>query len=1097
MEKQTRAQIQVLISIFIAAFLFVSNAKAGEPGYVSLGKFKNDKGEMIEAGYKPTPKAKLVTYRPSKMLSQGAALRNQIRAQCTKSGSAVVNFALKQYPVESTTFNIAVGLAAGEQLKEDPAYARHFIEQSYLDPMGHVSFMGFMLGNRAAATLFSMTGLSYDPCRILKRNPLSPVEAFEQRQFQKYMHFVQGPVGLAAGMLLSDMGHQILTDPNIRLCARFQIGAVKGKSAREKAVHACDEAYTSWVLEGGEKIKELIPDMINMGAVVTAMSLGNIAGSKLVKPTASMAGTLAKKGAMKVVDEATLRFSVVQNARYWIWEGLDMTVSIGSKIPTPATRFGAFVRFAATNVASIYVFNWLNEKFSPIFKKPISVFMQGADIESTLKSLDEEIARTRSNGWVYTVKKKPDYCDPKALESIMTAQAAAGGVPFIPQECYKTSEKPEELIARLGKQEKKWRDFIMTDTMVAANNWTDYVLKFANIYTDARKFYFDILKRVWTIRNRPNEPDELKQFLPLGGMDVNLSEWPTRKACDLPEENRLLLTLAVEEINKQIVDSQKPTIKVPTWSWKPQWNWKKGNLLPRVSVIEYKNDGRLNNPLSVDRLVTVKDLVDLKEGFKALVCSYKLENIARDLKKSEKVATAQEIERLRWKRYFNSLRLLYLNLNAYPHFDRIAKESDPNDEAYEELSTTNIYMRVNIILASQKYGGPEPMNPGVGYVKSRRYDPTDIVQSMKNEHPMMVGSIDTAHMPEYLLASMVCGPEASKSIAKKAHWSVEFRPPRVIPYLGTSICGMEYDPKTKLGATKRFIIGRPDFHFVGAEPAHYDAHMSEWMIKGKKYTGLLEILKAHASPSIVGGANESNIVQWWSKYVGSQAEPLFKSFRAEFVREVLNKKFFTAIQNTSRSSDRHWIVANSKGMAKGIDAAMKEQLNEHLALIDPIIRAKKLGPEDEAKYQAIYTAIQTHLKIGLMMLAPPSKFLKPAIGEYVKAPDVDFDPNKWAEGEWSLWKAHPKDEIAAAIPKITGPMDEVSVNAFKLNQIDLRHAILNLQEFAKAKAQEQGAQAATTLNPIIDAIVNNLGTMVTDIDSYHGFLVSVRLEVAD
>jgi hypothetical protein len=514
-------------------------------------------------------------------------------------------------------------------------------------------------------------------------------------------------------------------------------------------------------------------------------------------------------------------------------------------------------------------------------------------------------------------------------------------------------------------------------------------------------------------------------------------------------------------------------------------------------LVETKGDGRLNNPLSVDRLVAVKDLVELKEGFKALVCNYKLENISRDLKKDEKLATAPEIEKLRWQRYFNSLRLLFLNLNAYPHFDRIAKESDPNDEGYEELAATNVYMRVNMILSSQKNGGPEPMRPGVGYVKSRRYDPTDIVQSMKNDHPKMLHAIDTAHMPEYLLASMLCGPSAQNSITRKAHWSVEFAPPRVVPDLGVDICSLQYNPQTKSGATKRFMIGRPDFHFVGAEIPHYDAHLSEWVIKGKKYTGLLEILKDYAHPSIVGGANESNIVQWWAKFVGKQAEPLFKNFRDEFVREVLNKKFFAAVQDTSRSSEHHWLIANSKGLAKGINAAMYEQLNEHLAMIDPIIRAKKLSPEDEAKYKAIYDAIQTHFKIGLMMISPPAKFLKPAMTAYAIAPDVDFDPNKWAEGEWSLWKAHPKNEITAEIPKVSGPMDELSVNVFKLNGIDLRHALLNLQEFAKAKASEEGPRASATVNPIVDAIVANLGTMVTDIDSYHGFLVSVRLEVAD
>ena len=76
-------------------------------------------------------------------------------------------------------------------------------------------------------------------------------------------------------------------------------------------------------------------------------------------------------------------------------------------------------------------------------------------------------------------------------------------------------------------------------------------------------------------------------------------------------------------------------------------------------------------------------------------------------------------------------------------------------------------------------------------------------------------------------------------------------------------------------------------------------------------------------------------------------------------------------------------------------------------------------------------------------------------------------------------------------------MDEMASTVFNLNQIDLRHALLKLQGFAKAKGMEQGPRAAATVNPIVDAIIGNLGAMVTDIDSYHGFLVSVRLEVTD
>jgi hypothetical protein len=1050
---------------------------------VAIARFQDKSGNWVNAVYKTTPKDKLAQYRPSLLFDQGKAYRTSLRRQCGAGGNPVLAFA-KSFPIESSTFNFAVGLSAGDQAKSDPAHMRHYVEQSYLDPFAHVSFAGFMLGNRAAANFFSMTALVHDPCRIIKRDPLAPLEKLEEKEFQSYMKLLAGPVAMSVGLIVSDELHQILTDPNIRKCGALQIGAVHGEKNVGEAKKACDEAYQNWVLDYPLKIRALVPDMVSMGLVSGIMTAGGalakFAKGKVVSPIA--AAGAKKIGA--VVDEAALRVTWIATTRTLVVDGATVAMGVGRWF-SPAGR-------VAYTVGTTVVFLKLNDIFAEPVKKGFETFVQGSDILKSTSVLESELKRVRANKWVFTPNPNSGDCDSGAI----AIAADPSGNTYKPSDCTDT-QTPLALIKQLGVQQKKWRDFIMGDTSAAASNWQDYVVSFANLYSDTRKFYSDILRRIWGSRTQGGD-DFLNRKVPLWGVPVS-PDWKSGNICDIPADTTgQLFAYAALEVQKQLEEEQRNSIELV--SMKPTMGWDGKMIHPNLNVKILKHPRfAIGTPDHYD----VAQLEMMKEGFMAMNCALPLSNVARDLHKDPKLATPGEIEHLRWTRYNKAISALFWELMGNRDMSAHSDGRMPiDDPAYEDVAAGNMYMRVNLIL-----GGPEPMFAGATYVKNTRNDETDINKDLRDLHPMELRGVATKQMPDYLLASMVCGPTAGQAITKTTikgkevkafgqtyqimgqDWSVNFEPPRIVPDLGYDLC------KDRAFA-QGVMLSNSKTPILGAYVPVADPYLTVWNVKGKAYRGLLDVVKSNVSTEIIGAGSTFMFPQWWSTNFGKKAEALFKTFRMRFVHDVIEKTFFPALANPEYSTDKHWLIANSKGLPKGLNNAMLDLVKQHLAMIEPMVIHPGSKAEDVAKFHELSATLQRHLSIGLKMIAPPLKNLKPAIKMYVESPDVEFK-GTWSDEDVSMKQAHPKSEVAAAYqnPAFKGLFDDTSFTAYKLNDMDYLHAVANLNSFAKEQSAVQGT-AKATLDPMIDAITENLKSLVTDLDAYHGFLVSVRLDSA-
>ncbi len=1113
-------QSRVVALILSTLFAFAAPALASAPALVKLAPFKDKAGNTIRMSYTPSTRAQLEAFRPSRLMTEGAAKRQAIVAQCNAHKNPVMKFA-KDYPPEAATFHMAVGASAGQQMVEDPAWARHFYEKSLLDPMSHVSFAGFMLGNRAAANFFQMAGWSHDPCRILKRNAFATLEELEaQKTSQKLFGIVAGPLAMGAGLIVSSEVQAFLSDPNVKLCAAYMIGKAgkpnkvvdllrqvePAKTQQEKmadpakfARDACDHAYDEWVLNGGSKIRDLIPDMISQTGVAAIMGIPGAvkAISALVKNRKKIAIGESVEGAVAGTEmkSSVVRFSYAVAEKTFIFRGFSLLMKVGQLIPSPVTR-------VAVGVGNMVVFLELSDWVSP-WTKPLHVFLNGKDIGDTMTAIHTDLTTLSKNKWVMPVVSHPsaESCTKTETQYGAHDWETLGSKPGcnVP-----APEAPAAKIARLGEQERKYRDFIMGDTMGAVSSWQDYVLSFANSYTDARKFYRDILKRISGHAYRPGA-DPLYDAQSLWGVPVNTIDWDGKSICTLPQETVHRFDVAVTILKKEIARQKLPVVALPQLNYGINIDKNTSAPMPYLNLSGRK--GTTN--YFKDEHYDLTQLNLLKDGLEAMNCSVPQTN--------KNVTDASRLAK-----YNKAISSLYWQLAGLPSFvgSKDVFHSSmglPSDApAYIDAAQSNLFMQVNLVL-----GGPEPLYAGDGYVKAQNREGATINQDYKNVHPSYVGpsvgGVATNSMSDYLLASMVCGPAANQTI--KAHtsvditktipemisaipglirqgasylwpsvrdrlpfipaeigWDIEFHPPRIINPIGVDVCNGNI-------AIKR-IPNQGD----APDRAMIDAHMSVWKIKGKEYHGLLEIVKAFANKSIVGPDYvHFAFDQWWSENLDSQAIPLFENKRRQFAVDILNKKYIPALMSHERTTDKKWGIFETRGLAKGLLNSVLDSAQDNFAIMNSIVN---VGADQKLlnELKATESEIVTRLHLGLMMVGPIRQ-LGNAIGLYARM----YGAVAATESE-----IFDSTKLAAKKPEVVvhSASDSVAYEYFQANQKGLIQAQGKLHQLVADHINKRPNGVRYTLIPMLEAVLKNIRGLVTELDSLHGVVVSVQLEPA-
>lgn len=864
-----------------------------------------DTQEKVEVSIPNLSPSELRQYSPSKVrinVSRPAKPKFSLKA----AGAAF----LHEYPAEWTAFSLALGISAREQIGKDPAALKHFVEQSVVDPVAHISFAGFMMGTRASTSFMQTLGLAYDvhtapagEFNIFKHGGLANMHVYATPSGPNIIHQrfapLLGPMGLAAGTVVSGVITEFLKDPDINVCAKAM---VSDKVPKDQAAVACDRAWENWAVS--KKIADYAPDIFS--TMSTALIQAYVV-NKSISKVGGLAVGIAKKGAERYIP-------VVLRGMTLAW---DVGKTFGG---------GPALRFALT-VGNIFVFMEINEFIAPYFKRPWEQRRQGKDITEQIQSLALSVKDESrlAAPWRAKACPKVDTQDPTQQVYLTNFDVNA---------C-EPEVSPVVRLAKLSEKQKTWRQFLLSDAFSAHSNWQDYVSQFSTLYANAYSFYSNIANNInWQRTEKERlkvDPSPLYEAEPLFGVSA--------------EKDKTDRASQVKAISNAIRFIE--------------------NYLRDESHLLNRND-----------IQTRTDLARLSAGLRAIDSRVPLAAIYGEENPVLKRLTEQGMSdkereliefRLRGQIFEKTIQLLLTKLKFDSRWNDNGVEFP--SELYSQLGEVNPFMKIRILL-----GNPTVAAPGVAYLKAFNDDAAMISQDSKNNHPDGIGRIRTESMTDYLLASMVCGPEVELSQAEKIKiferqkaktwdqflgwfgyqgwrppqdmtqdalveientaleavapnskvwtrpsenqmvveyygFSATFRPPRIVENVPDDLCRQIAQNQNR------------DKVWIGVHEARYQ-------IDGKVYNGLLEIVKDRARTSMIGTEARPTEVpkgwqaqfdKWWLQNVDPAVKKTLVRFQNDFTK-LLKEKYLPAM--TKKESTEYNGVRFELGVLNSIQSEL-------------------------------------------------------------------------------------------------------------------------------------------------------------------------------
>ena len=889
--------------------------------------------ELIRFSYQPSTRKQLAEVSPSKYRTQLQGFGPQ-----RSLGASAKKLAVDFLP-EYLAFTTAMGLNQGLHLENNPVFAKNFADQN-VSFVGGVSFAGFLVGARSSHSFLQVLGLAHDPQRsplnLSLRTPyysggptleLAPdakgrmwmnmpetvkPNYFETRsvltprgptKVQRIFAPLVGPMGLAAGMTVSNIIHEIYADKDMHACVLAtmrDVPLVKSEEARmlvqASIDEACDRAWEAWSRKAGD----WTPDILSMGAASLIQGyLANPAIALLYGQAKKGATAVAAKGGVKLgADAATgaVRATAVQVGR----ERIVPYVLQGARFFRGLTGMHPVGRFVMTT-GNIWLFMEIVHPLS-YFTKPWEQSRQGRDITDRINSAFYELDRAEKNKWVWAPRPNSDFCTGFELDP-MGAQTPN-------MACYEPEQHdPAHLLKKLADRQAKWREFVLQDAYIAHKDWQSYVANYATMYGNASAFYQQVVQLINYQRFHPrakSRPAYLYVADPFYGLYSDPENKDEASAKQAIADARAWLETYNEGVRLKSRNSNFRSL------------WTERTVLPDI----------LTGLRAMDESIPVE----------ALGAS---ESRAVDLKKltpAQRVDFESRLRRRLLSTAIEKLRAVLKDDAVYN--DRNIRLDSPE---YKRRAETNPFMAIRLRL-----GDPEPMAEGLAFIRQSNDDATVIEQTSKKDHPGGIGRVRTDSMADFLLASMVCGPEADpkysdsqkiaifrkrkmgyaealyhrlgigrrslsatdaavmnavqeqieedaktksnllpnpKTGATSHEWlgfSAEFRPPRIVEGIPASICQGFADNSNRDLST-------------------YDGNSAVWTINGEKYQGLLDIIRKKARPDLVGtvvAPEDDNFVspftKWWDVKVNAHTEIMVAKFRASY-RELLEDKYLPAL----------------------------------------------------------------------------------------------------------------------------------------------------------------------------------------------------------
>lgn len=680
------------------------------------------------------------------------AMRAQLAQEKMNPCSGVIKSINKNFISEKIMFDFAVGLSAKQMFSDDPAMIYHFAQHSLVDPSAYASFYAFMVGNHGAIAAVQWMGLAAGggacaqskaaerATELLQQRAVRPLTLAEELEFKNsallaqkssemtnvqknFRHFV-GPIGMGVGMIFSTSFSEFLADADLRLCAKGY-GSI---SKTQATLEACDRAYENWVIS--KKIMDYAPDLIS-----TTLTVGLQGMAKWLAGKAIATGTAAK-----IARGASLVFN-----------GMRMSWVAGSS-------FGGWAMKIITTASNLVFFLDVNDGISPWIKWPFEKYTQGNRLMSEIGTLEKELKRTEDNKWVYVPPPRDPLCDdPKGQAEFLKNMQAPGidSIGSIEAEQtlrYACTEEPglKTLIRRYGEQRRTWRRVLLQDAFEAHSNWTDYLTQYISRYADSYNFYSAIAGAVST-HNVEGYAGAVVPPLYLGTRAAGLDAYKYHP--EVVEGNFPVLAQTQEGA---IVDVNRNENVVVAYT--------QATKLSEDMAVHPDKYGIRKDPNLQDKLYTIM------KGMAALnpdVPFMPTKLYEYGLRSTEGITT-DELEMMVGVYDFNAREKRYKegldNLNEILKNDLTYNDQQItlDDSAYAHFAKRNPFMRLRLLL-----GDTQPTDPGVAFIESLEKKPDVILQDTKDQYPFRpYPFLTTSAMSEYLLATMVCGPNGEPTVAQ-------------------------------------------------------------------------------------------------------------------------------------------------------------------------------------------------------------------------------------------------------------------------------------------------------------------------------------------
>ncbi len=885
---------------------------------VDLFSFRDPNTDvLVKVKYQPATPEQLRKYAPSKVRTMMAGFPAKPGIKGVAKEFAV------DFPAEFIAFTGAMLISSSLHTNNDPASMKHFIDQNILDPAAYASFAGFLAGSRASHAFFKATGHAYDPYRSDFRyttGVLADSDLDDPKNPGRKLK-IPAPLNGANSVLVGD----VETRANL---SNLRSVAVPGPLNRKQTLFAPLMGPMGLAVGMGfsSVIHELLADQ-DIRACSKARSTPSLptAAADEICDKAWENWALSKKAADYTPDmlalgtTAIIHTYAVNKALPWAVSAVAVKTGAERYIPVVFKGFRVVKTFGANHpagrfammIGNITVFMAIAEPLTPWFKKPFESVRQGAALAKQIRDIRLELGRAEKNAWVWEPVKydQPTYCmgDPMShgLSGSMMELELGCTLPEQPT--------PGYLLKKHAERQSKWRGFILQEAFANHSNWQDYVSRFAVMYLNATRYYEQLIKHVNFQRfdkRAKDNPTILYREMPLYGISSDGKDFSG-------ESKRKAVAAA-----KDWLDSYFKTAEQK----KRRLHSSERSSLPIIHA----------GLLAFDPTSDIKALAPMELGFRNLDGMTEEQRLNIEMRVRERmlekaIKTLKEV--LANDPFYNDRHLQFLS-------------GDQVSDYYKKIAEGNPFMKVRILL-----GNPEPMGPGLAFIRGANDDENVIEQETKTNHPDGISRAATNSMSEYMLASMVCGPELDPQISNSEKIKIYYNKmkdskfesalrelglggrPRDASDPGVLIAVREHldeitgkqsrvIPRWKKNASitdwsgfrldfrpPRIVSGLPE-DFCNLFPLNansdkimFNIHEAQWKIGAETFNGMLDIVRRKARVEIVGRSAppedktvewENSFNNWWTEKVDRHIEKTVADLRSRY-KEIVRDVYLPAL----------------------------------------------------------------------------------------------------------------------------------------------------------------------------------------------------------